>query len=267
MEWTIASLAEVIRVECTVPQVEPLVGALLSTYPHSEQSPTRRFRLTGGAEFTLWRDHSLRYTTRHAEDLVAAFELDLYRTLLASAGGDLVLHAAAFVSGARSVLLAGPSGSGKSTLTSRLVERGFAYASDEWSVIDRDLRVRGVPRPIVLSGGRRVTSSLPTISYSVRNRFGRKIASDLVQPPPERICTETCDLGATVFLAHPRPRPTGLSPLSPERAFRRLQNCVLSGKEALLDTTAALLTARPVYELGGDTDQAVAALAEAFSEA
>jgi hypothetical protein len=71
------------------------------------------------------------------------------------AGGRLLLHAAgvADVHGG-SLLLCGPSGSGKTTLTARLLERGWAYLSDETICLDpRTLSITPYRKPLTVKPG------------------------------------------------------------------------------------------------------------------
>jgi len=83
-----------------------------------------------------------------AEDLVAGFELWLYRAALAKHRGRFgVFHAAALVSDGATVVFSGPSGAGKSSLALAAVRRGWKYFSDEFVVTDGQ-RVWGWPRAI-----------------------------------------------------------------------------------------------------------------------
>ena len=58
------------------------------------------------------------------------------------------LHASAVASDGRAVLITGPSGSGKSDLALRLIDRGFAFVSDDRTVVKRDgERLLAMPAP------------------------------------------------------------------------------------------------------------------------
>ncbi|MGB5193867.1 MAG: hypothetical protein WBN70_12865 [Polyangiales bacterium] len=82
------------------------------------------------------------------EDLVAGFELWLYRAALKRHKAGLsVFHAAALVSEGTTVVFSGPSGAGKSSLALAAVRRGWKYFSDEFVVTDGQ-QVWGWPRAI-----------------------------------------------------------------------------------------------------------------------
>ena len=58
------------------------------------------------------------------------------------------LHASTVASDGRAVLITGPSGSGKSDLALRLIDRGFAFVSDDRTVVKRDgERLLAMPAP------------------------------------------------------------------------------------------------------------------------
>src|SRR5512140_2358017 len=76
----------------------PLLRALTSSYAECGRDAALDYRLTGGPEYELSRNGRVVYRASEVEDLLAAFELDLYRELVEHGGrGGWVLHAAAAV--------------------------------------------------------------------------------------------------------------------------------------------------------------------------
>lgn len=97
---------------------------------------------------------------RIIEALIGTINLAAVR----NARGALLLHAGAVVRpGGGTAILCGPSGSGKSTLTTRLVEAGLAYLSDETVCVSPcDLRIAPFRKPVSIKSGAQVR--LPHLS-------------------------------------------------------------------------------------------------------
>jgi hypothetical protein len=84
-----------------------------------------------------------------AGEIVAGFEVHLYRQLLAAmAPGALSLHAGSVAVGSKACLLPADSGSGKSSLVTAAVLDGAAYLSDEFALLSADGYVLPFPRPL-----------------------------------------------------------------------------------------------------------------------
>lgn len=98
----------------------------------------------------------LRDSATHAFAATASDAFDVTFTLLNDIAindspGHLVLHAGAVERDDSIVVVAGPSGRGKSTLTAALVQRGFAYLTDEVVAVDPEtLGVLPYPKPFDL---------------------------------------------------------------------------------------------------------------------
>ena len=93
-------------------------------------------------------DGEIAWSGGPAEDLVAGFELLLYRVALARHEGRFaVFHAAGLVSDGATFVFSGPSGAGKSSLALTAVRRGWKYFSDAFVVTDGQ-QVWGWPRAI-----------------------------------------------------------------------------------------------------------------------
>ncbi len=84
-----------------------------------------------------------------------AFLMDaVVRSLVTDMSSAVALHAGSIAHNHRSVLVAGGTGSGKSSLVAWLVDSGFAYLSDEVTVLtDGSSAILGLPRALVLKPG------------------------------------------------------------------------------------------------------------------
>ncbi len=91
-----------------------------------------RYRLYVGGR-RHWRGRS-------TSDLVASVVSEITLLALARTPGHLLVHAGGVERGGQVVAIAGQSGRGKSTLTAALVQRGFAYLTDELLAVDPTTR-------------------------------------------------------------------------------------------------------------------------------
>ena len=82
----------------------------------------------------------------------------------------LVLHAAGADLRGFAVLLPAPMESGKTTLVTALLDRGFAYLSDEAIAVDSDLKVDGYPKPLSIDQGswEVLSHHTPEVAESIR---------------------------------------------------------------------------------------------------
>ncbi len=101
----------------------------------------------------LYVDGRRQWSDPEPTALVEAVLEDLTQRVLAGTPGQLRLHAGAVERDGRVVAVAGFSGRGKSTLTAALVQRGFAYVTDEVTVVDpRTLEVSPYAKALDLDG-------------------------------------------------------------------------------------------------------------------
>jgi hypothetical protein len=130
-------------------------------------------------------------------DRAAAYALsEVNRLAIERTAGSLRLHGGAVERDGIVVAILGPSGQGKSTLTAALVQRGWAYLTDEMVTVDPAvLRVEPFPKALDLSERSRQmleVSALPT-----------PFQQDKGQVPPTTLGTVSAggQLGLLVILA------------------------------------------------------------------
>jgi hypothetical protein len=172
--------------------------------------------------------------------------------------GETILHASAVVRGDAAHLFCGPSGSGKSTLAAALCKRGYAFASDDVSVIR--LTGDGVPR--LWPDGRQLKlldSSITAVAVAdtrrdtVRTGFAKYFVD-----PPSRAVTEATPVGAIFILTEDRrleePRIEALKGAAAAAALHRngyrprlAQEMMRTGDPLRVPT--AILRHVPVYRL------------------
>ena len=202
------------------------VSALVAAYPDSDRQPQLAFHLRGGARPALvCRD---RYETpvEHRADLVPLFELDMYHLLVKLADPGWLLHAAALEHSGRVCVFAGPSGAGKTTLAIALIERGWKLLTEEIVLVDRELGVRGLARPIHLKTERAFPPTWTHTEYCIRHDDGT-LRHHIVQPPTSARITERHPLHALVRIAHGADLANALEIIPPHVAFMRLWECTL----------------------------------------
>ena len=117
-------------------------------WPIVEADASCRIEVLSSDSPRIFVDGDLVWSGGAAEELVAGFELLLYRIALARhKGRSAVFHAAGLVSDGATFVFSGPSGAGKSSLALAAVRRGWKYFSDEFVVTDGE-RLWGWPRAI-----------------------------------------------------------------------------------------------------------------------
>ncbi len=104
-----------------------------------------------GRPLRWYVDGRRQWTSGDANVLFDDLRSDLTQRVLTGNPGHLRLHAGAVERGGRIVLVVGESGRGKSTLTVALVQRGFAYVTDEVAIVDPETHeVRPYPKALDL---------------------------------------------------------------------------------------------------------------------
>jgi hypothetical protein len=104
----------------------------------------------------LYLDGRLRWTNQDPDLMAGTVLSDLTDQAVAGTRGRLRFHAGAVERDGQVVVITGDSGRGKSTLTAALVQRGWAYLTDELAAVDpASLDVATFPKPIDLDLGSR----------------------------------------------------------------------------------------------------------------
>jgi hypothetical protein len=165
-------------------------------------------------------------------DLAPIFELDLYQQVVERAALGWVLHAAALVHGDKTIVLAGPSGAGKTTLTLALAARGARIITEEIVLIDRDLIVRGLARPIHL------TEAKAPIGWRQQAYPMRGATGHVISAPPSYI-SEPRSLDALIRIEHGPELVPRLAALS--SPIPRFWDCTLRQDDDGLATAVHIL--------------------------
>ncbi len=99
----------------------------------------------------LYVDGRCRWMSADPTGVVDTVVAEITQLVLSGTTDQILLHAGAVERDGRVVAVAGPSGRGKSTLTAALVQRGFAYVTDELAVVDpTSLAVSPYPKALDL---------------------------------------------------------------------------------------------------------------------
>lgn len=178
-------------------------------------------------------------------DLVPLFELDLYQQVAERAPAGWLLHAATLEHEGRAYVFAGPSGAGKTSLTLGLMAHGWRLITEEMTLVDRGLNVRGLARPIHVDR----TSDLPQAwrrhDYPIRGTRQNVLA----HPPSDRRVVEPLPLAAIVRIDHAAGALDRCEPLAGNRAITRLWDATLRKDDDGLATAVALTTHARLLEL------------------
>lgn len=227
------------------------ISALMAMYPRSDAAPSVRYELGARA---LVRDDELvdEYPTREA--LARAFEGDLYRAVVERAEPSFLLHAAAVATERGAIVLFGPSGAGKTTVSGALVARGARYITDEFVAIDRQLRVRGLPRPLCLEQDTERDPLRKRLGGEIyRYRFddfdGARIDVPLFALAPAHVCLEPSPLALLIHLRHAPGEPGSVTPLRASEALSRAWSERYRYGAEELDTAIAAIQGVPCFEL------------------
>ncbi len=101
----------------------------------------------------LWRDQQCLWRSDSFGDLLACFELDLYRQSIDRCLPRLLpFHAASIAWQQQGLLFAGHSGAGKSSLCTAALVDGAAYLSDEFTLLDEQGQLIPFARPLQWDG-------------------------------------------------------------------------------------------------------------------
>jgi hypothetical protein len=101
----------------------------------------------------VFRDTELVRSSDDPGQLVSDIIWTSIRTVVARSHERLILHSAAVALEDSSVVLLGPANTGKSTLAVTLLDRGFAYLTDEALAVEQDLVITGFPKPLTIDRG------------------------------------------------------------------------------------------------------------------
>jgi len=198
-------------------------------------------------------------------DVVPMFELDLYQQVAVQAAPGWLLHAAALEYEGGAYVFAGPSGAGKTTLTLELMNRGWRLITEEMVLIDRQLAVHGLARPIhaPLAGSHRdrIPAAWRSANYPIRVGETTNL-SIIVQPPLEARIREPVPLRRLVRLDHGAQLQPSIDAMPPHSALPRLWECTLRSDAAALAMASHIMSRSHPLQLHSST--AAEAAVQAF---
>ena len=223
-----------------------LAALLIDGYEESTDPPILTYRLQRDAVVCDGR-----YEDRVVDsaDVVPMFELDLYQEVAWRASPGWLLHAAALEMNGRVVVFAGQSGAGKTTLTLGLMAHGWQLLTEEMVLIDRELSVHALARPIHAPAEGPQRDAVPTTwrshAYPLRTET-TTVHSVIAQPPTAARITRPRPLHALVRIDHGA-GPLRLEPLPPHVAIPRLWECTLrQDADGLSAASAIVARTRPL---------------------
>lgn len=260
-----AALTSSVAVELAddiAPAPRALIDLLLAGYPDTTEPSAFAYQLAAGAMTAVGRHVE---PVREPIDLAPLFELDLYQQLAERAAPGWLLHAAALERGGRAFVFAGPSGAGKTSLTLALIARGWRLVTEEMALVDRDLSVRGLARPIhtAADGPERAAlpASWPSLEYPLRRADGVEHRA-IAQPPRDVRAYGPLPLAAIARIDHAPDRPAQLARLPAHASLPRLWDATLRQDDDGLAAAVAICAARPAWSLESSSVEAAADLAD-----
>ncbi len=196
--------------------------------------------------------------------VAALVEPIINRYLAETLGDHLLLHAAVAAHGERAVILPGVATSGKTTLVAGLVERGYAYLTDELAIIDRGTR-RVIPFPKAMSLKEGSCSLFQSYGPQPSGAPGQRVWHlDPDQLRPGCVADKPLPLGWVCLPRYQAGAETRMEPLTVgETVLGLFENTVNTARHetAGLDLLIDMAQAAPGYRLvTGDLDQACKAV-------
>ncbi len=234
--------------------ISELAAFLIDAYPETDEPPAIAYHLRAGVMVAVDRYED---PVADVRDLVPLFELDLYQQVAERASPGWLLHAAALEKAGRAFVFAGPSGAGKTTLTLGLMSRGWRLITEEMTLVDRELMVRGLARPIHADRASDVPASWRTRDYPIRG--GAK--NILAHPPIDQRVLEPLPLAAIARIGHAPDAVARCESLAAQRAITRLWDATLRKDDDALAAAVALSARARIVELMSSSVEAAIDLA------
>jgi hypothetical protein len=187
------------------------------------------------------------------------------QVLEAAASSRLLLHAGAVERDGRVVVIPAAMEAGKTTLTVGLLDRGWAYLSDEAAALAPSMQVDGYAKPLSVDPG-----SWALLRHHAPT--GRAVAAGYLSRQwllaPHRLAPvrKSGRLAALVFTRYVSKSETVCTQLTPGEAFRHAAGCTFrpaqrQAASSCIRTLAAITRATPAFQLvSGDLAQACSAV-------
>lgn len=240
--------------------------------PGANELPLTEYRVerVGADGFRLMVDREALVGDSNAWHVMAMLQWHLNQSVVASsAGGRVLLHAAAAVKYEITVVLAAPMENGKTTTVTGLVRAGFGYLTDETVAIDPEsFAVTAYPKALTIDQGSWPLFPdlrVPPIGPADASWY---VTAERVRPGAQ--LAEAGPPGVLVFPAYRNGARTELTPMTDSEATLELARSTFRFEDAAernLRTLARMCRAADAYRLDiGDLDEAVSLVANLVDE-
>jgi hypothetical protein len=237
--------------------ISELAAFVIDAYPETLEPAAIAYHLRAGAMVAVDRYED---PVADTSDLVPLFELDLYQQAAERAAPGWLLHAATLERDGRALVLAGPSGAGKTSLTLALLARGWRLVTEEMTLVDRELAVVGLARPIHARAASEVPPSWRVRDYPIRGGA----PSVLAHPPREARLEGPLPLAAIVRIDHAPTAAPSLVALAPQLAIPRLWDATLRKDDDGLAAATAIAGRAHLLDLWSSSVDSAVALVESY---
>jgi serine kinase of HPr protein (carbohydrate metabolism regulator) len=260
--WHIQRAGVEISVRLKSKDAEEFLQPILEGLQATKVRSMRGKRIVVGGKPGSWvlidRDNDIERKLKLDGDLIYHFTDRIVFHVANNAKDVHCIHAAAVGFKGGVIIVPAHSGAGKSTFTTWLVANGFDYITDELILIDKDLKIDGIGRPIqIKANGIDAIKPLLTSSHYARGNMANAVPVDclggqVVKPGSNR-------LAAFVFPRFERDSGFNFTQLSSAEAGLNLMNNHVNARN-LEDhgfrAMMALIRATPRYSLkyGGFAD-------------
>lgn len=239
---TVDCLGVAVEIRSQVGELDATLASVFQTYADAGVPPQLEYVLEASDRPTLVRGGLPVRRCAVVIDLVAVLERDLYREVLARALG-LLLHAGAVVGGGGAAMVfAGRSGAGKSTLVRALLDRGFAYLSEECVALVPGGSCRGLARSLHVDDDRiELPTGFTSGEYPIRTDDGGVRITRLFQPPERAIWRGAARAAALVAIDHAPDVGVAFEPMTGGMALARIWPAVFRPDPAAVQDAAHVL--------------------------
>ncbi|MEO7095926.1 MAG: hypothetical protein ABI175_21880 [Polyangiales bacterium] len=250
---TIDCLGFAVGVRTDAPAIVPLLEGVLRSYAEATRPAEIAYVLSATGP-QLVRDDQLLSTWEVPLELVAAFEIDLYNSVVLRTPG-VPLHSGAITDGeGRALIFAGRSGAGKSTLMRTLLARGFRYLSEECNVLLGEQRARGLARALNIDD-----PLLPVPAGYTCDRYafrpGRVTQMRMFHPPESQIWRGDARAVGVVAITHAPDADNELVSLSSGESLTALWPAMFRHEPEMLGRIPAAFDSVPTWRLHTSTPE------------
>lgn len=244
---TIDCLGIPVGVRTDATEIVPLLEGVLRSYAETAAGAEIAYVLSQTGP-TLIRDGEPLSTWELPIELVSAFEVSLYNSVVLRSPG-VPLHSGAITDAeGRAIIFAGRSGAGKSTLIRALLARGFHYLSEECNVLLGEQRVRGLARALNIDDPTLPAPAGYTCDpYAFRP--GRATQMRMFHPPESQIWRGDARACSVVAITHAPDATNELVRLTGGESLTALWPAMFRHEPEMLDRVPAAFDGVPTWRL------------------